>query len=230
MHDKIIDRVFFSLSVALNRLHAMSNRSASPYLLTPHFLSVSVNALCKYQKSIYSPPFYMPNSGHKMRLRLYLNGDYNALNRFISLFSVIVRSDTDAQLDWPFSHRVTLSLVDQAPIENDRLDIVRTFIPNPSSSCFQRANTGMNFGYGFKEFLSIQDFNRNQSRYVLHDTMLIRLQLDPIASNSGKNFRCLETNNLTCSLTELVFVRDADMVPNDDDHPNNVSSRVHQNR
>lgn len=121
-----------------------------------------------------------------MCLRLYLNGDHDAHNQHVSLFLVLLRSDTDDVLSWPLSHQVTLTLVDEDPSSGHSRDIVRTFIPNPASSAFQQPTTDMNAGYGFKYFISIEEFNRYRSHYVHDNALLMRVELHPIDPDSTR--------------------------------------------
>lgn len=153
-----------------------------------------------------------------MCFRIYLNGDYDVRDRFIAVFLVLERSDTDVELVWPFLRQVKLTLIDQAHTQDDCRDVVQTFISNPKSSSFQRPETNMNHGYGFKEFMPIEEFNRNQSRYVQDDALSIRVESHPIISSSGMHMRYAKANNMTFCLIALPAVDDIKMTPNDKNH------------
>jgi len=144
------------------------------------YVEKNANAIQGYPRSFYSPSFHMQNSGHKMCLRLYPNGDSDARNQHISIFLALKRSDTDNLLSWPFSYQVTVTLVDEDPTSGNSRDIVQTFIPTLTSPSFQRPDTDMNPGYGFKYFISIEEFNRYRSHYVHDNALLIRVELRPI--------------------------------------------------
>ena len=57
--------------------------------------------------SLYSPPFFTSLHGYRMCLRMYLDGDGQGKGTHISLFLVIMKSDYDDLLTWPFTQKVT---------------------------------------------------------------------------------------------------------------------------
>ena len=56
--------------------------------------------------SLYSPPFFTSLHGYRMCLRLYLDGDGQGKGTHVSLFLVIMKSDYDDLLTWPFKQKV----------------------------------------------------------------------------------------------------------------------------
>ena len=122
--------------------------------------------------SIYSPPFYTRRNGYKICIRAYLNGDGTGEGTHLSIFFVLMRGEYDPLLQWPFEHKVSLTLVDQ----DQKKHLVQTFKPNIQSSSFQRPKSDMNVASGFPEFakLSILD---NPS-YVKDDVMYIKAVVD----------------------------------------------------
>ena len=60
--------------------------------------------------SLYSPPFFTSLHGYRMCLRLYLNGDGQGKGTHISIFLVIMKSDYDDLLIWPFKQKVSYTL------------------------------------------------------------------------------------------------------------------------
>ena len=58
--------------------------------------------------SLYSPPFFTSLHGYRMCLRLCLNGNGQGKGTHVSLFMVIMKSDYDDFLPWPFKQKVTL--------------------------------------------------------------------------------------------------------------------------
>jgi len=51
--------------------------------------------------------------GYKLYGRVYLNGDGGGRSTHLSVFLVVGRGQFDALLRWPFTQRVTLTLLDQ---------------------------------------------------------------------------------------------------------------------
>ena len=114
---------------------------------------------CHYQKavngqtvSLYSSPFYTSTNGYKMCVQFYLNGDGTGEERHLSLFFVIMRSEFDSLLSWPFKHTVTLTLINQT---TPSASIVQTFKPDPSSPAFQQPRDEMNVASGFLKFANM---------------------------------------------------------------------------
>ena len=122
--------------------------------------------------SIYSQPFYTSPCGYKMCGRLYLNGDGIGKNTHLSLFFVIMRGEYDSLLMWPFSQKVTLSLVDQ----DGRRHISDTFRPDPTSSSFHRPTREMNVASGCPLFAPVEKLDAGN--YVKDDTVFIRMVVD----------------------------------------------------
>jgi len=122
--------------------------------------------------SIYSPPFYTGYHGYKMFIRVYLNGVGSGHTTHLSLFFVLMKGEYDPLLNWPFSSKVSMILVNQ----NQRKDIVQTFNPTPDSSSFQRPTTDMNIASGCPHFarLSVLD----DTDYVKDDALYIKCIID----------------------------------------------------
>ncbi|CAF3439554.1 unnamed protein product [Rotaria sp. Silwood2] len=137
-----------------------------------------VDAQTGRQKSIYSSVFYSSQSGYKMCLRLYLNGDGDVRDTHMSLFLVIMRGKYDAILYWPFSYQVSFCLMDQSPLNNNRRHITALFEPDIRSDCFQQPVYSMNHGYGIKDFMSLMEFEQNKSLYVIDDIMFIEAKIN----------------------------------------------------
>ena len=90
---------------------------------------------------------------------------------YVSLFLVIMRSQYDACLTWPFKQKVTFMLFDQGPSGEH---VVDTFKPDPSSSSFKRPVSEMNIASGCPLFvpLNIVETTRN---YLKNDTAFVKI-------------------------------------------------------
>jgi len=110
-----------------------------------------------------------------MFARVYLNGDAAGKTTHLSLFFVVGRGDFDALLRWPFSQRVTMTLLDQL---NARQHVTEAFRPDHSSSAFQRPTSDTNVATGFPKFAPLASLDDPQSVYVRDDTMFIRVTVD----------------------------------------------------
>ncbi len=148
------------------------------YIRRYYFFLLIADAQSERRRSIYSDPFYSSPTGYKLCLRLYLNGDHDVRDTHLSLFLVIMRGDFDAILRWPFPFKVSFRLIDQSTLNNDQRQIIDPVGPEERSNCFQRPVSDMNEAYGFKRFLSIEEFEQNQRFFVVDDSMFIEAKID----------------------------------------------------
>eukprot|EP00731_Ephydatia_muelleri_P022318 Em0014g909a len=127
--------------------------------------------------SLYSPPFYTSAHGYRLCLRAYLYGDGPGKGTHVSVFLVIMRSEYDDVLFWPFKHRVVISLINlDNPLKLDAA-ITHKFLPNPQSNSFEKPKDIFNLASGFPQFAPISVLT--DSRFVKNDTMYFRVKLEP---------------------------------------------------
>ena len=138
----------------------------------PQFSQRMADAQNGKYTSIFSLPFYTGRYGYKMCLRLYVLGDGIGKNNYLSLFFVIMRGEFDNILPWPFSHKVTFRLINQAGSH----DIVDTFQPDPMSSSFKKPKSDMNVASGCPRFVSHHDLKN--SGFIVDDTIFIKCVID----------------------------------------------------
>ena len=124
--------------------------------------------------SIFSLPFYTSKYGYKMCLRLYPLGDGMGKNTHLSLFFVVMKSEYDSLLQWPFINKVTLTLINQT----GGPDVTDTFKPDPKSSSFQRPKTEMNVASGCPRFVPLDDLHRNG--FIKEDTIFIKVKVEQL--------------------------------------------------
>ena len=110
-----------------------------------------------------------------MRARLYLNGDGNARRTHMSLFFVLMRSQNDSLLKFPFHYKVTFCMYDQTP--NQR-HIIDSFRPDTKSNSFQRPRSDMNIASGIPKFAPLTVIEQEGNPYVRDDTMFIKIMVD----------------------------------------------------
>ena len=125
--------------------------------------------------SLYSPPFYTSLHGYKMCIRTYLNGDGTGKGTHVSVFFVLMKSDYDNLLPWPFRQKVRLTLINQ---KNKDASITKAFIPNQESPSFQKPQDGINVANGFPEFAE-QDI-LNDENFTLGDMIYLKCQVETL--------------------------------------------------
>ena len=123
--------------------------------------------------SLYSPPFYTSPHGYRMCIRTYLNGDGIGKGTHLSVFFVIMRSEYDNLLNWPFKQSVRFTLVNQ---KNSEASITKAFVSDLKSPSFQKPDNDMNVASGFPKFAHqsvLQDEN-----FILGNVIYVKCQVD----------------------------------------------------
>ena len=105
--------------------------------------------------ALHSPPAFTERYGYKFCARLYLNGDGLGKGTHISLFLVIMKSEYDSRLEWPFNRSVKFKLFNQ---EKRGPDLVETFNPDQQSTSFRRPVKNTNVASGCPRFIRISSF------------------------------------------------------------------------
>ena len=149
-----------------------SNHDGSMIWKIPQFSQRKADAQNGKYTSIFSLPFYSGRYGYKMCLRLYIMGDGIGKGTHLSLFFVVMRGEFDNILQWPFTHKVTFKLINQA----GGRDIVDTFQPDPMSSSFRKPKSDMNIASGCPRFVSHTELERGG--FVVDDTIFIKCTID----------------------------------------------------
>ena len=123
--------------------------------------------------SLYSPPFYTSPHGYRMCIRTYLNGDGIGKGTHLSLFFVLMRSEHDNLLSWPFKQSVRFTLINQ---RNPELSITEAFVPDQKSPSFKKPENNMNIASGFPKFAR-QSVLQDEG-YTLDNVIYIKCQVD----------------------------------------------------
>ena len=123
--------------------------------------------------SLYSPPFHASPHGYRMCIRAYLNGDGSGKGTHISVFFVLMKSEHDDLLSWPFKSPVTFQLLN---LSGSGSNVTETFMPDLQSPSFQQPRSEMNIASGFPRFAKqsvLKDPN-----YTKGDAIFIRCKID----------------------------------------------------
>ena len=144
----------------------------------PQFSQRMVDAQSGKYTSIFSLPFYTSRYGYKLCLRLYILGDGIGKGTHMSLFFVVMRGEFDNILQWPFTHKVTFRLLNQAGGK----DITDGFLPDPMSSSFKKPKTDMNVASGCPRFVSIGDVR--SGGFIADDTIFIKAKVENTPASS----------------------------------------------
>ena len=132
------------------------------------------DALDRRTLSLYSPPFHTSPHGYRICIRAYLNGDGSGKGTHISVFFVLMRSEQDNLLRWPFGYPVTFTLMNQDT--HPSRSISETFLPDARSPSFQQPRSEMNIASGFPRFAS-QSVLSNES-FTKGNAIFIKCRVD----------------------------------------------------
>ena len=131
------------------------------------------DALDRKTISLYSPPFQTSPHGYRMCVRVYLNGDGAGKGTYISMFFVLMRSEHDDLLSFPFKQSVRFTLINQ---ENRAESISEAFAPDLKSQSFQKPDSEMNVASGFPKFARQTVLQDN--RFTKGNVIYIKAQVD----------------------------------------------------
>ncbi|XP_074605804.1 TNF receptor-associated factor 6-like [Acropora palmata] len=135
------------------------------------------DAISGIATAAHSPAIYTSLYGYKLCLRINLNGVASGVGRYIALFVHMMKGDYDGILEWPFTGRITLTILDQSEGTEVRQHISDTLIATPNLLAFQRPTAPRNYkGYGYVDFAPIEHIREPQ--YIKNNTMLVRFQID----------------------------------------------------
>jgi TNF receptor-associated factor 4 len=129
--------------------------------------------------TIFSPPFLTSRHGYKLALSTALYGDGKAKGKFMSLFLCICKGEFDSLLSWPFSHKITVTLLDQCEDISARRHVSYTIKPNTckENSPFLGRPTGeRNASFGAQKFVELDVLSSLD--YVVDDTIFIKVEID----------------------------------------------------
>ena len=88
----------------------------------------------------------------------------------VSLFFVVMKSEYDALLHWPFSERVTFRLINPY---NKEETIQESFIPDKNSSSFKRPTKDMNIAAGCPMFIRKEKLQQ----FIVDDVLFIETSI-----------------------------------------------------
>ncbi len=100
--------------------------------------------------SLYSAPAYTDRYGYKFCTRIYLNGDGIGRDDHISIFFILMKSEYDDLLEWPFYKDVTCRLLNPNNLDRSKS---KSFLPSRDSSCYLKPQLNMNKASDFPLFI-----------------------------------------------------------------------------
>lgn len=126
----------------------------------------------------HSPSFYTSQFGYKFCLRT--NITWKSDQYFLTLFIHGMQSENDDFLDWPFTGRITLSVLD-CDTSLPKNHITETMVTKPGLQAFKRPDVARNpKGFGFTEFVPLAKILQPSiGTFLKNDTLCIRATVCP---------------------------------------------------
>ena len=100
----------------------------------------------------------------------------------VSLFVHMMQSDWDDTLEWPFSGKISLSILDRSDDGEYKRHISETLATSPNLLAFQRPTTPLNdTGYGYVDFTFTETLHCDR-QYLKNDCLIVRVQVHSCSS------------------------------------------------
>ena len=124
---------------------------------------------------IQSEPFFSSSYGYKMRLMIYLDQERRSgFTGYMGVYVVLMRSDHDGMLPWPFKEKFVFSVIDQEDDKQCRIDHVTVLDPEGHVQ-FQRPQQDQNGGFGHQNFISHSKLRTR--KYIKDNTVYVQVQI-----------------------------------------------------
>ncbi|CAB4056300.1 TRAF4 [Lepeophtheirus salmonis] len=107
---------------------------------------------------------------------LFLNGNGGGEGSHMSIYIKLLPGDYDSILKWPFKHTVSFSLLDQNENKKKVVNVVESFIPDPTWANFCKPQKDQ-LGFGFPKFVSHTMLNSRD--YIKDNCIFIKIRADP---------------------------------------------------
>mgnify|MGYP002803407674 CR=1 FL=1 len=122
-----------------------------------------------------SEPFFSIH-GYKMKISSNLNEAPRGYAGYMGVYLILMKSDHDGVLFWPFTKRHTFVLVDQQDDLSRRQNISDTTVPNREEE-FKRPKHRENDGWGEQQFVKHSTLRTRQ--YIRDHAVYIKILVDP---------------------------------------------------
>ena len=161
------------------KLRILENTSYKGHILwkIDNFRKRRHQAITEPNSALHSAPCFTAEFGYKFCLQVYLDGDGSGRGTHISLFMVIMKSEYDNLLEWPFQKNVKFTLINQ---QNRSKDLTEKIIPNKESASFQKPKQQMNYRSGYSKFISLDRVGLEG--FLKDDTLYFDVQVEQIVT------------------------------------------------
>lgn len=133
-----------------------------------------------------SKPFYSSPNGYHMCSRVYMNGDGEARDGYLSVFIEVVQGKFDGQLSWPVVGKVHVTLLNQLEDQGHHAKKMNIRAED---------NTYVGSTFGYYKFIPhselICDYY-SHAQYLLDDTLYFRISVETEEANVKPWLNCTQ--------------------------------------
>ena len=134
----------------------------------------SAESFGNFGNEIAGEPFFSSYYGYKMRLLIKLDQGGSGFPGYMGVYIILMRSEHDGMLSWPFKKSCVFSVIDQEDDEQCRMDHGVALDPKGQIG-FRRPQQDENTGLGCKQFISHSKLRTR--RYIKDNTVYIQVQI-----------------------------------------------------
>ena len=124
---------------------------------------------------IESEPFFTSH-GYKMKLWVCLNEASSGYSGYMGVYQILLKSDQDGTLAWPFTKCCTYVIVDQQDHLTQRQNIRMTLAPNGEEE-FEKPKQRENASMGNPQFVKHSTLRTRQ--YIRNHAVYVKFLVDP---------------------------------------------------
>ena len=124
-----------------------------------------------------SPMFYTHPRGYHMAVRVYANGIGDGKGTHLAVYAPVVKGSYDAELKWPFTGEVTLTLLNQLEDKNHK---TAAFVLTSKENINALRDARYGNCWGFPNFISHYDLCYGigiKTQFVVDDTLYFRVSV-----------------------------------------------------
>ena len=124
-----------------------------------------------------SKPFYTHPQGYKMCVEVFINGLDS--NKYVSLYTCIMKGENDDELSWPFYGKLTVELLNQKSDDHHHVYTIHYDKSIPQHYCERVLIGERNRGWGNHRFISHSKISQEDSivQYVKDDCIKFRISV-----------------------------------------------------
>ena len=135
--------------------------------------------------TVYSPAFYTSSKGYKMCIGVDANGEGDGENTHISVYVYLMKGENDDYLQWPFTGKVTVELLNQLEDRNHHYDVIKFTSDDDFSRVEDEERSS--FGWGWEKYISHSDLGLKTAencQYLKDDRLHFKISVNTKSSST----------------------------------------------